>query len=81
MHIKILNLEALSYEQLTDLDRSLSKVSKEVRQTIREENPGQPLSDSERALAVKSQFLTKVRTIVSERIDQFAQTVDLKEVI
>lgn len=81
MDIKILNIDALSYEQLTDLDRSLSKVAKEVRQTIRDEKPGQPLTDSEKALAVKSQFLTKVRTIVTERIDQFAETVNLKEVI
>lgn len=81
MEIQIVNLESLSYEQLSDLDRSLSKKQKEIREEIRSIEATKPLNQSDKSLTVKSQFLTKVRTIVNERINVLADNVNLQEVL
>lgn len=81
MEIQIVNLESLSYEQLSDLDRTLSKKQKEIREEIRSIEATKPLNQSDKSLTVKSQFLTKVRTIVNERINVLADNVNLQEVL
>lgn len=81
MEVYIANLESLSYEQLSDLDRSLSKKQKEIREEIRSIEATKPLNQSDKSLTVKSQFLTKVRTIVNERINVLADNVNLQEVL